>query len=465
MDRRTFLSGTAAAAGSPVVTAGLSAFGPAAAATGQQAFDLLKQAPLMNLPRAWDVLARQGLDGLIVTRDHHVYHLCNFFPSGGRMGMPNTCFGLLSADPNRKPGLVIPQFLHFYVYSNWGIEAPYDIYPYGNIDDIDVYMDADDRFVSEPQAVPAGMFRVADESLVTDRQRDRASIRDAAAAAHGVAAGPEWGLLKAVRDFGLTRGRIAVDDPWISQTLEAAGVNATFVPAENVLRRIRLGRSPTEVAMMRRVAVQNADAALAAARRVHAGMTFRDLRAAFYAEAAARGHVGVFMVIDSVSAEPFNATFEEGTGFSIDCVSHMMHYHGDFARTIFIGEPPALLRRATEASALGWDAVREKLKPGLRYEDIRQIGRDALRKGGYGDFHVTFTPHSVGLFHTDEPVREGVPFLMKDNLELVENMVLSVDCPVLMDGIGGTVHLEDLVLITKDGAELLNPSTDRVIMV
>jgi Xaa-Pro aminopeptidase len=272
-------------------------------------------------------------------------------------------------------------------------------------------------------------------------------------------------LLNAVRDFGLTKGRIAVDDPWISETLKAAGVNATFVPAENVLRRIRLGRSPTEVALMRKVAVQNAEAALAAARSVHAGMTFHELRANYYTEAAKRGHAGVFMVIDSVSAEPFNATFQEGTGFSIDCVSQMLHYHGDFARTIFVGEPPALLKRATEASALGWDAVREKLKPGLRYNEVRQIGRDALAKAGYGDFNVTFTPHSVGLFHTDEPTREDVPFLVKDNLKLVENMVLSVDCPVLMDGLGGTVHLEDLVLITSDGAELLNPSTDRVIMV
>jgi len=467
MDRRSFLTATAAMAGAslPVSSEVYAAGMPGELSPPAAAFDALQKAPLMNLPRAWELMERQGIDGLIVTRDHHVYHLCNFYPSSGRMGIFNSCFGLLSADPTRVPALVVPQFLHFYVYTHWGIKAPYEIYPFGDIADIDAYLSAEDRFASEPGTTTRADFAVGDPALVTERQRLRSTIRDAAVAAHGLAAGPEWGLVKAARDYGFTGGRIAVDDPWIAETLTDADINATFVPAERLLRTIRLGHSDTEIAIMRQVAVQNAEAALATARSVHAGMTFRELRSRFWSEAGARGQIGLYMVIDSVSAEPFDAAFEDGTGFSIDCVSHLLHYHGDFARTIFVGEPPALLRRATEASAIGWDAIREKLRPGLRYSEVRQIGRDALAKSGYGDIFVTFTPHSVGLFHTDEPGREGVRFHVKDDLELVEGMVLSVDCPALMDGLGGSVHLEDLVLITKDGAELLNPTTDRVIMV
>ena len=54
---------------------------------------------------------------------------------------------------------------------------------------------------------------------------------------------------------------------------------------------------------------------------------------------------------------------------------------------------------------------------------------------------------------------------MKDDIELQENMILSIDMPLLNNGIGGTAHLEDLVLIGKDGAELLNTSDDRLIIV
>ena len=48
---------------------------------------------------------------------------------------------------------------------------------------------------------------------------------------------------------------------------------------------------------------------------------------------------------------------------------------------------------------------------------------------------------------------------------LQEDMLLSVDMPVLGSGLGSTAHLEDLVLIGKDGPELLNDPADRFIVV
>lgn len=44
-------------------------------------------------------------------------------------------------------------------------------------------------------------------------------------------------------------------------------------------------------------------------------------------------------------------------------------------------------------------------------------------------------------------------------------MVLSVDCPVLNTGIGGSAHMEDLSLITADGAEPIHTITDPVVIV
>ena len=44
-------------------------------------------------------------------------------------------------------------------------------------------------------------------------------------------------------------------------------------------------------------------------------------------------------------------------------------------------------------------------------------------------------------------------------------MVISVDLPVIDLGLGGSAHLEDLVLISKDGATLLNSAENRVIIV
>ena len=171
------------------------------------------------------------------------------------------------------------------------------------------------------------------------------------------------------------------------------------------------------------------------------------------------------MQIDTANSEIYDAELKEGAAFSIDAVSQAFHYTGDYGRTIFIGEPDHSMKKATEAIAIGWDAVREILKPGVRYSEIRSIGREAIKKAGY-DFGVAVTPHSVGLSHTDEPGRDGPgAFWIKDDLILEENMIISVDMPVLNTGIGGSAHLEDLTLITKDGNEQINDIGERIIVV
>ena len=160
----------------------------------------------------------------------------------------------------------------------------------------------------------------------------------------------------------------------------------------------------------------------------------------------------------------FNKALRDGDCFAIDAVSHGFHYNGDFGRTVFIGEPSKSMKNATDAISLGWDAVREKLRPGLKYSEVRKIGRDAMKPSGF-TYSVALTPHSIGLTHTDEPGKNGAgSFWQKDDLILQENMIISVDLPVLNTGIGGTAHLEDLTLITSDGGEQINDIGNRIIV-
>ena len=48
---------------------------------------------------------------------------------------------------------------------------------------------------------------------------------------------------------------------------------------------------------------------------------------------------------------------------------------------------------------------------------------------------------------------------------LEKNMVLSIDCPMGATGMGGSSHLEDLMLITDDGAEPINGIGSQTLMV
>jgi Xaa-Pro aminopeptidase len=187
----------------------------------------------------------------------------------------------------------------------------------------------------------------------------------------------------------------------------------------------------------------------------------RAVRQRFFERAAARGARGVFMVVDGVYSEAFDAPLTDGAAFMIDCVSEIAGFHGDFARTVFIGEPARAMRNVPTIVNTAWAEVRAALKPGLRFSQIQEIGRKALAAQG-ADFAIPFGPHLVGLYHSDQPALglDG----RREDLALEAGMILSVDCPLMDAGLGGTAHLEDLTLITPDGSEPIHATPPAVLI-
>jgi Xaa-Pro aminopeptidase len=221
-------------------------------------------------------------------------------------------------------------------------------------------------------------------------------------------------------------------------------------------------KSPAEISLMRHAAFQNAEAARDAVALVRPGDSYEDLRRAFFAETARRGGIPEFLVVDSVAAERRDGVIREGRAFQIDAVAHYARYHGDFGRTVFVGSADPLLEKAVDAARRANEAVGAALRPGLLYSDVTRIGRESVQASGL-DAALPSAPHSIGLWHTDEAFDgDGLIFAKADH-RIEKDMVLSVDCPVLVTDIGGTVHLEDLWLITEDGCEALNETGDPVL--
>ena len=436
---------------------------------GQQSFretfahggSLLQGGPLFNRERAEKVLKEESLAGLIVAEPLNVFHLTGYWPQLGKMGFAAPSMALLSADPKKPVALVMPQFLYYYVYADANFSGDVEpwLYTHRAVSGTAIQGDYD-----EPAAGELRVYRDKGDVPMGELETHRRAALEAVAERHGVSAEREFAMVRAARALGMNRGRVGVDHMAIMAMLESSPLAVAAVPADNTLRKIRLVKSPREIELMRLAAQANAEAALAAAATVREGATTQELRAQFFSEAAGRGNAGVFMAIDRMITEVADFEFQDGTAFFVDCVSSGWHYHGDFARTIFLGEPARAMRDAARAMHIGWEAIREQLRPGLRYSEIPPIGQKAVRAAGL-DFDVPFSPHSVGLTHTDEPGQDGRPYWVKDDLTLEPGMVLSVDCPVLNTGIGGSAHMEDLSLITADGAEPIHTVTAPVIIV
>ncbi len=428
--------------------------------------------PRMNFAQAEKIMNQLGIDALVVGSGTNVYHALGLDLTTTRMGHAPSVYAVVTRHAERRIALIAPAFLYYYTIAQdvRGQDIPTYVYTApakdGEQAEGIVALRGREQAVAggaaEPSAVPLTLFKDRKEAPLDNIEVMRDQVVTATMKAQPPRANAVFALRKALKDLGVDKGRLAVDVESVTREVAAAAPEANISDADDALRRIRPVKSPMEITLMRYAAQANMDAALEAVQVVRAGGDVRDLRAAYFGAVGKRGGRPVFMVINRVSSPTFVDTFHDGQCFAIDCVSDYMGYHGDFARSVFVGEPARSMKGVTKAAAAAWDAIRANMKPGVRYSEIIAMGKTALKGLGV-DYGISFTPHSVGLYHADNAGDTGLPPL--GDVVLEPGMTMSVDCPLLEAGAGGSHHLEDLTLITETGSEQINAITHRTITV
>jgi Xaa-Pro aminopeptidase len=404
----------------------------------------------MNMSRAARIMEEDGIDALVLAEGNNFYHASGHRPVTTRMGHRPSAVAIVTRKENQPLSLVVSSFTYYYLLADTLDADSYPIYLYTG------------PGVDDPsEARPVSVFVNRNEAPMDDIESRRASLTFLAEEERQASPGFGPALTKALTELGLAKGKIALDHESTLAQLEGRLPDASFVGASSALSRIRPIKSDTEIALMRRAATMNAEAALAAVSTVRAGASYRDLRNVFAAEAALRGNRSVFMVVDRVSSDHLDAPFRDGQSFLIDAVSEYQGYHGDYGRTVFLGEPSRPMAQATQKIGRAWDELREAIRPGMRFSEVSALGVQTLKKLG-GNYPVSFTPHSVGLYHTDHVDPTGSSAWQ--DMVLEPGMIISVDCPLLAAGVGGSAHLEDLMLITATGSEPIYPVGDQVVM-
>lgn len=412
---------------------------------------------LVNEARARDLLAQLDADAFVAARPVHVYYFTNFWTILAKMGFDHASMALWTPSPEHRT--LVASAAQIWRLALEEVDYPPHIIACTAPANWQAWLDSDGR--TELLAAPATPWPVTrDVELSAIEQAWLAASRRIEGRE---AANAEAGLARAIRNAGLERGCIVTDDAAIEPALRRHGLTRLRVRCEpNVFRRLRVVKSAPEIALMRRAANLNAEACRAAVRDLVVGTDMAEIERRFGVEVAQRDGEAVFIAAGGTGSLP-KGRVVRGEPFLVDAVAHHRHYHGDFGRTVVLGEPTAAIRRRVAALRVGWQASFEALRPGRRYSEIRSAGLEAMRTAGYGDVLTVAVPHSVGLQHTDEPFRDGLPFAVKDDLVLEENMTLTVDFPHIEVGFGAC-HLEDLVRITHDGAEALAPMDDPLIV-
>lgn len=125
-------------------------------------------------------------------------------------------------------------------------------------------------------------------------------------------------------------------------------------------------------------------------------------------------------------------------------------YCSDSTRTFFMSEPtnPQLVEIYNLVLKANQAAI-AAIKPGVSTQAIDAIARNIIIEGGYGDHFNHGTGHGLGI-----DIHEFPRLNHYSDTILKPNMVVTVEPGIYVEGLGG-VRIEDVVLVTRDGYEVL----------
>jgi Xaa-Pro aminopeptidase len=126
-------------------------------------------------------------------------------------------------------------------------------------------------------------------------------------------------------------------------------------------------------------------------------------------------------------------------------------YAAESERTFFTSTPSSDEKRAFRAMAEARGIAMRMIRPGLACGELNAKVNEFLRTEGFAgeERRLHRTGHGIGLGNHEAPwLAEG-----SDDV-LAENMVISIEPGIYLEGLGGFRH-SDTILVTRDGAECL----------
>ena len=121
------------------------------------------------------------------------------------------------------------------------------------------------------------------------------------------------------------------------------------------------------------------------------------------AAGAARGNDLTFILAGISLGLPPEGEIKAGAPFLVDAVSHFRQYHGDFARTVVVGEPSKEVQLRARAQQAAREATLDLCRAGVKYSTIRAAGFETYKKAGGDPDTLIVNPHSVGFSTRTSP--------------------------------------------------------------
>ena len=266
-------------------------------------------------------------------------------------------------------------------------------------------------------------------------------------------------LAEVVAEKGLSRGRLGVE----THSLPAAYVNhlrkrlpgATLVDCADLLDRTRMIKTREEIEALAAAGRATERAIRTAFKRSSVGEPEKKVADDITAGVTAAGaDVLNFMFLGTGTrsfewhARPGATRLEAGHVVHTDVAGNFVGYWSDLARTAFVGNPSPQQRDTYDRLYQTHVETLDAIRPGLRAGDLYSICQAAYQNVGLL-FQMAHIGHGLGLGLHEYPMLKPAA----DEV-LQPGMVLCIEPAYLDPGVAG-YHIEDLVLVTDAGREVL----------
>jgi Xaa-Pro dipeptidase len=275
---------------------------------------------------------------------------------------------------------------------------------------------------------------------------------------------PYQRVAQGLKDRGIAGGTLGMEETVkhvFSAGVGQAALGLKLASATPVTAGCRTIKSAPEIELMRLASKVTLTAYDAAFRALHDGITqneFGELVSAAHSKLGFAGGAGVqvgpYSALPHGSAAP--QIVREGSILLIDGGCTVEGYNSDISRTFVLGKPADKMKKVFDIVHRAQSAALAAARPGVECQAVDAAARKVITDAGYGPDYNHFT-HRVG--HGIGMDGHEWPYLVRGNtLPLAPSMTFSDEPGIYIRREFG-VRLEDDMLITENGAELLTPQS------
>jgi Xaa-Pro dipeptidase len=241
--------------------------------------------------------------------------------------------------------------------------------------------------------------------------------------------------------------------------LEKAAPHAQFMSAEKSLSLLRICKDEIEVETMRKAVDIAQEAFLATLATMKIGQSEREIAGELAQQLLRKGSDAELAFSPIVSSGPNGANphatpgerrLASGDLLVVDWGASYNGYISDLTRTVAVGSIDSEWERIAQVVAEANAAGRSTARPGIPAGDVDRAARAVIEKAGYGQYFTHRVGHGIGMQVHEEP------YMYAENaLILTSGMAFTVEPGIYLPDVNG-VRIEDNVIITKDGADILS---------